>query len=87
MHAGTGESGKSTFVKQMRIIHGAGYTDSDRAGFKSLVYSNVYTAMGQLMGAMNDLEIAYKNPANKVSNAWAGHSSGFRQWKVGVARA
>ncbi|XP_065841713.1 guanine nucleotide-binding protein G(q) subunit alpha-like [Oscarella lobularis] len=62
---GTGESGKSTFVKQMRIIHGAGYTDSDRAGFKSLVYSNVYTAMGQLMGAMNDLEIAYKNPANK----------------------
>jgi hypothetical protein len=28
--AGTGESGKSTFIKQMRIIHGAGYSDDDK---------------------------------------------------------
>ena len=27
---GTGESGKSTFIKQMRIIHGSGYTDDDK---------------------------------------------------------
>jgi hypothetical protein len=27
---GTGESGKSTFIKQMRIIHGAGYSDDDK---------------------------------------------------------
>lgn len=28
---GTGESGKSTFIKQMRIIHGNGYSETDRA--------------------------------------------------------
>uniref|UniRef100_A0A8C9L9H3 G protein subunit alpha q n=1 Tax=Pavo cristatus TaxID=9049 RepID=A0A8C9L9H3_PAVCR len=34
---GTGESGKSTFIKQMRIIHGSGYSDEDKRGFTKLV--------------------------------------------------
>uniref|UniRef100_A0A672P275 Guanine nucleotide-binding protein subunit alpha n=1 Tax=Sinocyclocheilus grahami TaxID=75366 RepID=A0A672P275_SINGR len=38
---GTGESGKSTFIKQMRIIHGSGYTDEDKKGFIKLVHQNV----------------------------------------------
>ncbi|EDM12965.1 guanine nucleotide binding protein, alpha 14, isoform CRA_b [Rattus norvegicus] len=42
---GTGESGKSTFIKQMRIIHGSGYSDEDRKGFTKLVYQNIFTAM------------------------------------------
>ena len=33
---GTGESGKSTFIKQMRIIHGSGYTKEDRDSYKPL---------------------------------------------------
>uniref|UniRef100_A0A8B9C8X8 Uncharacterized protein n=1 Tax=Anser brachyrhynchus TaxID=132585 RepID=A0A8B9C8X8_9AVES len=42
--AGTGESGKSTFIKQMRIIHGSGYSDEDKRGFTKLVYQNIFTA-------------------------------------------
>uniref|UniRef100_A0A8C7GIE2 Guanine nucleotide-binding protein subunit alpha n=1 Tax=Oncorhynchus kisutch TaxID=8019 RepID=A0A8C7GIE2_ONCKI len=42
---GTGESGKSTFIKQMRIIHGAGYTEEDKRGFIRLVYQNIFTSM------------------------------------------
>ncbi|KAL4004753.1 septin 6/8/11 [Sarotherodon galilaeus] len=38
---GTGESGKSTFIKQMRIIHGKGYNDTDRKGFTRVVYQNI----------------------------------------------
>ncbi|KAI1706349.1 g-protein alpha subunit domain-containing protein [Ditylenchus destructor] len=30
---GTAESGKSTFIKQMRIIHGQGYSDRDKRQF------------------------------------------------------
>uniref|UniRef100_A0A8C5ZR14 Guanine nucleotide-binding protein subunit alpha n=1 Tax=Marmota marmota marmota TaxID=9994 RepID=A0A8C5ZR14_MARMA len=41
----TGESGKSTFIKQMRIIHGAGYSEEDKRGFTKLVYQNIFTAM------------------------------------------
>lgn len=61
---GTGESGKSTFIKQMRIIHGQGYSDEDKLGYVALVYQNVITAIQSLTLAMESLKIAYKNPAN-----------------------
>ena len=42
---GTGESGKSTFIKQMRIIHGDGFQESERVNMRHLVYQNVITSM------------------------------------------
>eukprot|EP00118_Oscarella_pearsei_P002866 m.11979 g.11979 ORF g.11979 m.11979 type:complete len:356 (+) comp23732_c0_seq1:108-1175(+) len=57
---GTGESGKSTFIKQMRIIHGKGYSESDRAEFRSLVYANIFSGMKNLMDAMETLNIPYQ---------------------------
>lgn len=63
---GTGESGKSTFIKQMRIIHGQGYSDEDKRGYITLVYQNVITAMHMLTNAMDSLKIPYKDPANPV---------------------
>jgi len=46
---GTGESGKSTIVKQMRIIYGQGYTDQDRKEFRVLVYRNLLISMKAIM--------------------------------------
>ncbi|KAG8595830.1 hypothetical protein GDO81_001647 [Engystomops pustulosus] len=62
--AGTGESGKSTFIKQMRIIHGSGYTDEDRRGFTKLVYQNIFTAMQAMIRAMDTLRIQYSSEQN-----------------------
>ena len=59
---GTGESGKSTFIKQMRIIHGQGYSKADRMRFKPLVYRNIVTSSDTLIQAMEQLEISYVNP-------------------------
>ena len=64
--AGTGEAGKSTFIKQMRIIHGQGYSDKDRAEFSSLVYRNIFHGMQILIEAMAALKIAYADAGNKV---------------------
>ncbi|XP_072007011.1 guanine nucleotide-binding protein subunit alpha-14 isoform X1 [Engystomops pustulosus] len=61
---GTGESGKSTFIKQMRIIHGSGYTDEDRRGFTKLVYQNIFTAMQAMIRAMDTLRIQYSSEQN-----------------------
>ncbi|PRD29449.1 UNVERIFIED_CONTAM: Guanine nucleotide-binding protein G [Trichonephila clavipes] len=61
---GTGESGKSTFIKQMRIIHGSGYVDEDKRNFIKLVYQNMFMAMQSMIKAMKKLEIEYKDPAN-----------------------
>jgi len=62
---GTGESGKSTFIKQMRIIHGTGYTEDDRKGYTKLVYQNIFQATQALCKACDNLNIKYENPGNE----------------------
>ncbi|KAL3313970.1 hypothetical protein Ciccas_007418 [Cichlidogyrus casuarinus] len=61
---GTGEAGKSTFIKQMRIIHGTGYSDDDKREFIRLIYQNVFLGIQTMFNAMETLGITYKNPAN-----------------------
>lgn len=67
IYIGTGESGKSTFIKQMRIIHGSGYSDEDKRGFIKLVYQNIFMAMQSMIRAMDILKIQYSSPNNTVS--------------------
>ena len=38
---GAGESGKSTLVKQMKIIHGDGYTPDELRSFKPTICDNL----------------------------------------------
>ncbi|WAR30147.1 GNAQ-like protein [Mya arenaria] len=66
---GTGESGKSTFIKQMRIIHGTGYSDDDKRGFIKIVYQNIFMAMNAMIRAMDTLKINYKDPNNEFVDA------------------
>lgn len=70
---GTGESGKSTFIKQMRIIHGSGYSDEDKRGFIKLVFQNIFMAMQSMIRAMDILKIQYSSPNNTVCNNSALH--------------
>eukprot|EP00127_Corallochytrium_limacisporum_P003267 Clim_evm116s147 gene=Clim_evmTU116s147 len=56
---GAGESGKSTIVKQMKIIHESGYSDQERKGYKDVVYSNTISAMQTIIEAMSKLNIEY----------------------------
>ncbi|GAA6083598.1 guanine nucleotide-binding protein G(q) subunit alpha-like, partial [Tachysurus ichikawai] len=65
--AGTGESGKSTFIKQMRIIHGSGYSEDDRKSFTKLVYQNIFTSVQAMIRAMDTLQIPYKYEHNKAN--------------------
>lgn len=64
--AGTGESGKSTFIKQMRIIHGGGYTEEDKKSYAKLVFQNIYTSMQTMIRAMETLGISFSDPQNQV---------------------
>lgn len=65
---GTGESGKSTFIKQMRIIHGNGYSDEDKRGYIRLVYQNVFMAMQAMIRAMDTLAIPYGDPSSDLQD-------------------
>lgn len=62
---GTGESGKSTFIKQMRIINGVGYNDDDKRGFVKIIYQNTYMGMTTMLKAMGTLGISYGNDTTK----------------------
>jgi len=65
---GPGESGKSTFVKQMRIIHGSGFSEDERRNFVRVVHHNLCVAMQTLIRAMEKLQIQYEDISNVVSS-------------------
>jgi guanine nucleotide-binding protein G(o) subunit alpha len=54
---GAGESGKSTIVKQMKIIHEGGFTSEDNRQFKPVVYSNTIQSLVAIIRAMAILHI------------------------------
>ena len=61
---GSGESGKSTIVKQMKIIHQNGYTRDELALYRLTIYKNVIDCAKALIGAMRQFEIDPRNPQN-----------------------
>ena len=66
---GAGESGKSTILKQMTIIHGKGYSDQEKEAFKEIIFSNTVQSMRVLLEAMANLNIALgkaSNDAHKI---------------------
>uniref|UniRef100_A0A8C4JLX7 G protein subunit alpha transducin 3 n=1 Tax=Dromaius novaehollandiae TaxID=8790 RepID=A0A8C4JLX7_DRONO len=60
---GAGESGKSTIVKQMKIIHKDGFTYQERMEFRPVIYSNALQSILSIVKAMTVLGINYENPA------------------------
>ncbi|XP_039181461.1 guanine nucleotide-binding protein subunit alpha-13 [Crotalus tigris] len=64
---GAGESGKSTFLKQMRIIHGQDWDRPAREEFRATIYSNVIKGVRVLVDAREKLHIPWGNPANQTN--------------------
>lgn len=64
--AGAGESGKSTVLKQMKLIYASGFSRSEREDCRSVILSNLIHAFRVILEAMEELEIPLENPENKV---------------------
>jgi guanine nucleotide-binding protein G(i) subunit alpha len=64
LNKGAGESGKSTILKQMTLIHGHGYSDRDKAYYRNIVFSNTINGMKSILEAMERLGISFENPEN-----------------------
>ncbi|KAH8036875.1 hypothetical protein HPB51_006144 [Rhipicephalus microplus] len=75
---GAGESGKSTFLKQMRIIHNCSFEPEQLVEYRSVVYQNVLRGMKVLADARRKLDIPWQNPANEVhAQRLLGYDSAF----------
>jgi guanine nucleotide-binding protein subunit alpha len=62
---GAGESGKSTLLKQMKLIHDGGYSRDEREAFKEIIFSNTVQSMRVIIEAMNNMGISYEQSHNR----------------------
>lgn len=67
---GAGESGKSTFLKQMRIIHGQDFDDESIKEFKSVIYGNAVKGLRVLIDAREKLAIPWGDQENAKHGAF-----------------
>ncbi|KAG6826900.1 G protein alpha subunit [Tricholoma furcatifolium] len=57
---GSSESGKSTIVKQMKIIHKGGYTPTELLEFRPIIYRNVLDCAQALLSIIHTLGIDHE---------------------------
>ncbi|KEZ41263.1 hypothetical protein SAPIO_CDS7353 [Scedosporium apiospermum] len=63
---GSGESGKSTIVKQMKIIHLKGYSDDELYNYRPTVFKNLVECAKAVIQAMHQFEIPFANDENSM---------------------
>lgn len=64
---GTGQSGKTTIFKQMKILHLKGYGHEERMQFKWVIFCNILDSMHKLVNVMFDLNIPFEISGHRVS--------------------
>jgi len=65
---GAGESGKSTVLKQMKLIHHGGYNEQERESYKEIIFSNTIQSMRAILEAMPQLDLSL-SPQNDARRA------------------
>jgi len=63
---GSGESGKSTIVKQMKIIHQNGYSREELLAFRPFIWKNLLESGRDVVQAMAKFNLQPISPSNKV---------------------
>ncbi|XP_033824198.1 guanine nucleotide-binding protein subunit alpha-12a [Periophthalmus magnuspinnatus] len=73
---GAGESGKSTFLKQMRIINGQEFDQKALLDFRDTIYDNILKGMRVLVDARDKLGISWQSCENEKQGmlvmSWEG---------------
>ncbi|KAF2879625.1 hypothetical protein ILUMI_26538 [Ignelater luminosus] len=59
---GEAESGKSTIVKQMKIIYENGYSKEESEQYRSVIYSNTIQSLVAIIRAMERLRLDFADP-------------------------
>ncbi|KAK8922960.1 Guanine nucleotide-binding protein alpha-2 subunit [Metarhizium anisopliae] len=82
---GAGESGKSTILKQMRIIYSRGFQTQERQWWRRIIFHNIIETFEMISDAMNDFTIEFDNPDNEkfmtqiLTRQEIGHKESFPQ--------
>jgi guanine nucleotide-binding protein G(i) subunit alpha len=60
---GAGDSGKSTILKQMKLIHDVGFSKEDRDQFKEVIFNNIVQSIKSIFDAMERFQIPLGDPS------------------------
>ena len=70
--AGSGESGKSTVVKQMKILHQDGFNNTELLTNRQIIYRNLIDSAKSVVQFLKEFEILPANPEILVHSVWYG---------------
>lgn len=70
---GSGESGKSTVVKQMKIIHQDGFSPEERIAYRAAIYQNLLESAQAIVFAMYKLSIEPVDARNRETAKQLAH--------------
>ncbi|SAM04826.1 hypothetical protein [Absidia glauca] len=62
---GAGESGKSTILKQVKLLHDEGFSEDERLAYTEIIFSNTIQSMRVILEAMELLGVSLANPDNE----------------------
>ncbi|KAH0538465.1 G-Protein alpha subunit, partial [Glutinoglossum americanum] len=62
---GAGESGKSTVLKQMKLIYASGFSIADRDNFRCIIFSNAISSLRMIFVAMEAHGMAFELEENE----------------------
>ena len=69
---GAGESGKSTILKQMRLIYTRdGFSKNEKAEWRIIIFQNIIDGLRMIVDAMEEFEIPFEYENTTVSLAIA----------------
>lgn len=63
---GAGDSGKSTILKQMRLIHAAGFSTKDREAARPIIFANLMAILDGILTAMDDFGYSLQDASNEA---------------------
>ncbi|KAK3685400.1 guanine nucleotide binding protein, alpha subunit [Podospora appendiculata] len=66
---GAGESGKSTVLKQMKLIYASGFSKNEKLEWKPVVFTNIIQSFRLIFDAMTELDIKFENEDNEKNMA------------------
>lgn len=70
---GAGESGKSTVLKQMKLIYAQGFSKNEKNEWKPVIFGNIVQSFRLIFDAMNEMGIVLENEENEASNSSTRH--------------
>ncbi|KAJ7826310.1 heterotrimeric G-protein alpha subunit, GPA2-like protein [Mycena olivaceomarginata] len=82
---GSGDSGKSTILKQMRLIHRVPFSSQETESFRQLVFDNLTRGLKYLLDALPDMELELPPAYADVDDAgWGGDNGEDDEGVTGV---